>query len=526
MGEKYKENSMETKKHLFGTTEKSDFILNMSQEGARKLLGLFAIICMWVLSVCALPYYLSRDVVRNVEDAGGFLVTHYYTENTVAITSSAVIAVGFMSILMFLIARMKNEASLKGKKGLITLLVLVVLSFVTLMLAYDKRAAFFGHSMRSDGFLEFLAYCGFIFMGLILTDEKWRRRMCDNLVAIGAFEAAFGIAQCISQKVPNFFNELFKGFPAVTTEEVNEHGYVMAKQSCASGLLCSPFALAAVLTVTFAFAAAGVMYAKSNKRKLLYLAACALMAAASVLTHIKAGLVGIPCVLAVLLVIEIIRLARKNVLWVKKPLENALICCLITIAVTAVTFVGLKIGGGLKLYDEEVVFTETFVRLSSSFHNRAETDTDIYVDYRNVGKTAFRYELDEKMYFGIGQDTLDSFFGNIQGFRTDRLYNDYLDFILQRGPIVFASYCVFLLYALWNGIKAVIAFYKKQQPFYGAAALAGLIGYLVVMFWNTSGNTLTYYMYLCIGMLIMYGQKKELSPKEKKQEAKAKKASK
>ena len=250
------------------------------------------------------------------------------------------------------------------------------------------------------------------------------------------------------------------------------------------------------------------------------------MAAACVLTHILPALIGLPCVLAVLLIIEIIRLIRKNVLWNKKFFENALVCCLAVIIATGAVFGGMKAGGALKLYDEDVIFTETFVRLSTSYHNRRNTELTIYEDYRHIGSLALKQELDEKRFFGVGQECLSGFYGSIQGFRTDRLYNDYLDFILQRGIITFVSYCLFLLYALWNGIKAVAAFYKKRQPFYGAAALAGLIGYLVTMFWNTSSNSSTYYMYLCIGMLIIYGQKKELSSKEKKQEAKAKKASK
>ena len=518
---------METKKHLFGTTEKSDFILNMTKEQTYKLMGMFCIIAMWVLAVCALPYYLTKNAVKGIEESNGFSVTHYYTENTVAIMSTAVIAVGFLSVLMFLIARMKNEATLKGKTGLVTLVLLVIMSLISMFSSASLRKAFFGHSTRSDGFLEFMAYIGFIAMGLLITNDTWRKRFCDNLVAIGAFEAVFGIAQCISPKVPNFFNELFVDLAAgITDETVNDMGYIMMPQSCATGLMCSPHGLAAALTVLFAFAAAGVMYSKSIKRKSLYLCACVLMAIASVLTHVLAGLVGIPVVLAVLLVIEVIRLARKNVLWNKKALENALVCCIITIAVTAAAFIGLKIGGGLKLYDERVIFTDTFTRLSSSYQNRLNTELDIYADYRKVGASAVRYELDEKKYFGMGQDNLDSFFGAVQGFRTDRLYNDYLDFILQRGIPAFVTYCIFLIYALFNGIKSVAAFYKKQQPFYGAAALAGLVGYLVIMFWNTSGNSYTYFAYLCIGMMIMYGQKKALSPKEKKQAARDKKAKK
>lgn len=513
---------METKKHLFGTSEKSDFILNMSKESAQKLMGVFSIIAMAVLAVCALPYYITKDTVRSVETTELGDVTHYYTENTIAIMSTALIAVGFLCMLMFLIATMKDLATLKRKKGLITLLLVTVLSAVSMFLSDNIKTVLFGDSYRSDGYIEFLACIGFIAMGLIVTDEKWRRRFCDTLVIIGAFEALFGIAQCISDKVPNFFGGLFVGFdPKNETDKLVNGTEYYDDTLCASGLMGSPFTLAAVLTVCFAFAAAGVMYAKGNKRKILYLLACAAMAVASVLTHVMAGLVGIPAVLAVLLITEIARLASKHVLYSGKPFENAIVCCIVTIAVAGAAFGGLKAGGLLELHDEDVLFTDTFSRLSTSFHNRNDTSKPIYEDLRYQAGVKIRLEIDNNYYFGVGQDNLSVLLDN--NFRTDRVYNDYYDFILQRGIITFVSYILFLAYAVWCGIKAVIAFFKKEQPYYGAAALAGLVGYLVSMFWNTSSHSSTYFMYLCIGMLIMYAEKKQLSPKAKKQVEKNKK---
>ena len=44
------------KKHLFGSSEKSDFILNMSAESAQKLCGVYSIIAVLVLCVITLPY--------------------------------------------------------------------------------------------------------------------------------------------------------------------------------------------------------------------------------------------------------------------------------------------------------------------------------------------------------------------------------------------------------------------------------------------------------------------------------------
>ena len=44
------------KKHLFGSSEKSDFILNMSAESAQKLCGVYSIIAVLVLCVITIPY--------------------------------------------------------------------------------------------------------------------------------------------------------------------------------------------------------------------------------------------------------------------------------------------------------------------------------------------------------------------------------------------------------------------------------------------------------------------------------------
>ncbi|MBR1664487.1 MAG: hypothetical protein IJ696_09190 [Ruminococcus sp.] len=512
---------METKKHLFGTTEKSDFILNMTKEGAQKLLGVYSIVAVILLAVCALPYYLTKDVVKYTEELStGMEVQHLYTENTVAIMSTALVAVGFLSVLMFIIAKMKNESTIADKKGfIITGALLIGLSLVSMLMAQSIQTAFFGGSARNDGFLVFLACIGCIFLSMIVTGEKWRVRFTDTLVAIGAFEAVFGIVQTFSDKVPNFFAGLFVGFPTGISsdgEVVNNLGYLFNDRICATGLMCTPHALAAVLTVLTAFAAAGVMYSKSRKRRVLYLLSCALMTAASVLTHVFPAVIGIPCVMAVLLIVEIARLASHNVLFSDKLLENSIIRCFITILVSGAVFFGMKAGGMMNFYDENVIFTDTFYRLSTSYDSRAISDEDnIYVDFASIGKANITYELDNKMPFGAGQDNLNQLYGNGTNLRTDRVYNNYIDFILERGIPTFIAYVIFLIYVLWCGIRATGAFFRKKQPYFGAAAFAGMVGYLVSMIWNISSNSSTYFLYICIGMVIMYGQKITLSKKEK-----------
>ena len=62
------------RKHLFGTTEKSDFILNMSQEQTFKLCGLYSIIAIAVLAAMNIPFTILKHTFDSVDEDN---ITHY-----------------------------------------------------------------------------------------------------------------------------------------------------------------------------------------------------------------------------------------------------------------------------------------------------------------------------------------------------------------------------------------------------------------------------------------------------------------
>ena len=57
------------KKHLFGSSEKSDFILNMSAESAQKLCGVYSIIAVLVLCVITIPYYFTQNIKYGMDES-------------------------------------------------------------------------------------------------------------------------------------------------------------------------------------------------------------------------------------------------------------------------------------------------------------------------------------------------------------------------------------------------------------------------------------------------------------------------
>ena len=101
------------KKHLFGSSEKSDFILNMSAESAQKLCGVYSIIAVLVLCVITIPYYFTQNIKYGMDESVNR--TLYLNEKFIFFISAAVLAVGFVGFIIFLIANMKKQVELKDK---------------------------------------------------------------------------------------------------------------------------------------------------------------------------------------------------------------------------------------------------------------------------------------------------------------------------------------------------------------------------------------------------------------------------
>ena len=110
-------------KHLFGTSEKSDFILNMTHEGAQKLCGVYSIIALLLVAAVAVPYYFTQNIVDYVDESG---LTHYFNEKFIFITAMTVLITGFIGFCIFLVANMKKLIDLKNNKSLFILLAFVI----------------------------------------------------------------------------------------------------------------------------------------------------------------------------------------------------------------------------------------------------------------------------------------------------------------------------------------------------------------------------------------------------------------
>lgn len=486
---------MGEKKHLFGTTEKSDFILNMTDQGAKKLCGVYCIIAMLVVALAALPYYLTKDVVDYVSTETGFEVNHYLSEKLVFLVSTLFIAAGLIGFLVFLVGHMKEQVIVKRNKALLWFAGLIILSVISTLCADSIMYAFYGYLDRAEGLLSILGYLGFFAMAMTVTAENWKIRISDFLVGIGAANGIIGILQSIpavGDKIPNYFQYLFKDFGTIAGDgEIVVDNLIHTENYIATGLATTPFALAALLTVSFAVAACGTAFDKSAARKILYLAASAIMAVCSAFTRVLPALIGISAAAVTVAVIAVIRKIKSE----NRPSALPSLCGII---IAALSF-GIIFGTGISDFkDEQIIFTDCYDRLSISSGKRDDTSTWIYSYLWDDGM----YVVQNYPITGTGPDNWGSMFD--LGAVIDRSYNEYIDVAAQRGIPCLIIYVIILLITLKKAFKSVSDFIIDKNSWVSAAATSAVIAYMIQAFFNISSVSSTPFFWICVGLIWSY----------------------
>lgn len=492
---------MAEKKHLFGTSEKSDFILNMTEQGTKKLCGMYCIIAMIVITLAAIPYYFTKNVVDFVETEGGMEFTHYLSEKTIYWVSTLMIGMGLIGYLIFLIGKMKNEVSLKDNKALLWLAAIMLMSVVSALCAENLEYAFTGYYDRSEGLLSILGYFGFFAAAVTVTDDGWKKRVSDVLVAIGVFNSVAGIIQSIpatAKLIPNWFEYLFTGFGNVAGEgEEIINGSAHAVTHSASGFAGTPFALGALLTVAFAAAFAGFVFDESKLRKALYAAGGILMTVCAALTDVVPSVIGIGCSAVIILIIALVSKLKKSGGAALIPAVSGFVC-------TAAVFLIMLAAGQLDFRDEQVIFTDCYERLSISAGTREDTSTWIYPYLWDDGL----YVAENNMLLGTGPDNWGTMYK--LGATIDRSYNEYIDVAMQRGFITLVMYLIFLAITLKKALSSLSRFICGELNWTAAAVMTGVTAYLVQAFFNISTISSSPFFWICAGLVWSFEAKKRI----------------
>ncbi len=500
---------MSERKHLFNSTEKSDFIVNMTEGQYQKMgliyLGMVAVV-MFIMSI---PYYLAKGSLTIFNNG---LVKYVDTSVANATCSSyisylqiALFAMGFFGFLILLVSATKQYFKAKENKTFLLILVLMLLITVAMFKAYSLEYSFFGKDYRYHGLLTYLSYIGLFVAASQVNSRDRRKTFLDLFMSIAFINAVYGILQVIPQfveAVPNFFYDMV---------EFSQDQSLSYEIFAADGLVHTPHALAALMTMALAIGGAGFIYEEQNKlRRSLYGIASVVFMIAGISTATLAGTVGIATVLLVLLVTEIIRIAKKKSPARSKLFEKAIVRCLVLVIACGAVFGAMFAIDRVDYYDDHIIYNDATARIGASNPtdeaNGAMTSYGLEV-YPRMWKEGIKL-IKPMWVFGYGPDCIGMiYYGNTElynidlGFTADRSFNEYLDFALACGIPALLVFLALLFLTLTKGTRMVGSFFKKEDSWTSVAVLTAVIGYAVQANMNISIITVTPLFFILAGIL-------------------------
>lgn len=476
----------------FKHNEKTDFIMNMTAKGYQKLCFIFLMISTLSISLGTLVYYIAKGNEKIDGTAGSFGRNIRYNNEAfkyIQLVSIFLIVLGFFGLLVWLIPILKKQFKFKENKGLLLIGMYLVFAVVSTALAYNVQIAVYGQSGRFEGLITIIAYIGLFLAATQLSENNKKRTLVDIIIAIGVINSIAGIFQSFYKLdgiIPTFFTIALNG----------------QQRLYANGFATSPFALAALLTMTLGLSVNGFMHENNNKRKLFYGVSSMLFVFAGLLTTTLPAIVGMGTVLITAIVIEVRRLATGHGLWkkgfTKNPLGLGLLCVLGGLVIAGIMLLTKKFA----FNDAAVVVLDSFNRLQVSYPRfNSVNGLKIYPKvWREVGGI-----LKDNWIFGTGPDGIGiekystSELYSIVG-TSDRAYNQYLNIATTTGLPSLLACMGFLLVVLKRAFNGIKKFFNLEENWTKSAVTTACIGFLVQAFFNISVITVSPIFFILLGL--------------------------
>jgi hypothetical protein len=451
-------------KTIFGTTERSNFILNMKHKTVQNWLFIaaFAAVCLPILG----------GVVPSVSD-----VKYYWM-------SIGIYTAGFFALLCFLTAALRGDVKPAHNKGFWAVVFITVWSFFsyayTMANPYEGLAnpsrpsglftPLIGEYGRYEGLLSLIAYAGIFFVGVCISEKKTINRVFDIIIAMGIFQSLWGILQ----HIPGLgFPNMYKDLPTLSYDNV----YM------ASGTTDSPIFFGAFLTLAGGVAVISAAFAKSAKRRVLCGAAALMMFTVGLFTSSITPIIGFCAVVIFGFIWAIFSYKKtKN----KAPL---IIMGILTVAL-AVIFIIVLLTQGIWIRDAYIARFDEFYR-KSIMGATVNDSRSLY----NVAWNKSLAVIRQFPIFGVGPDCLAAFL-NFATMNYDKSYNEFLYIAATRGiPALIGFITLIVLFVV--RMKKQAAKYADPLTFVIITAAGA---YLIQSFVNASAITVAPIFWLLTGI--------------------------
>lgn len=443
-------------KTIFGTTSKSNFILNMRQETLQNWIAALLAACIIVPQIT------------------GFLV--YGVNASPAFMSAGLYFTGFSCILFFLIAMIKGSLSFKKDKILRLIVFMAVWAFASYYSVVLRRdatseivnTALSGEIGRYEGLLTLLGYFGIFCLAACVTREKTVRLVMDIVIAAGVVQSLFAVFQHIPKLrfMPNFAD-----LPTIALKDV------MLSQ----GLSESPIVFGTFLTIVFAAALTGAVYEKSILRARIYGAASMLFWLVGFFTSSIVPIIGMS---AVFIIISVIVFASKPVKFENGLLKTSVYRYAAAAVGMAVIFALIWIFQGIYIRDKAIAYYDAYFRLFIVTNYSYVNEQSLY----GIGLEKSLHFIKEHPILGIGPDLMAKYQmmnEELSLCSIDRSYNEIVYIAATRGVPAAAAFVVFLIASIKASFGRLRTSAKGGSWLY-MALFTAIAAYIIQSFFSFS----------------------------------------
>ncbi len=443
-------------KQLFNSSEKSNFIVNMTEEKFSQLAswGLIATVLLTSITT-AIP------VVSGIK---------MYSLSSIGLTIG-----GVFCMVLALIGAMKKYTDKKIVIPAAAIGFSLVWAVISMINSYDIFVSLNGYPGRGEGLLTFIFYgCIFITAACIKT-EKARAAVIWGIILNGLLNSIVGIIQIFTGEISDF-------------DKISLQTAINA----ASGFSQSPLFLAMVLSVSITAAMSGLALFEGKKSKIVCVISICLFSFVNIFTYSLIGICGTALAAVVgIIIILVTKASKKNLL--------SLLGVIIP-AAAAVVIVNCGLIGNIdsyRLYDGRILwFADSYMRLNSS----GSFDADL-VDIDNTADVYYYINrktgdiISNNALVGTGPDQL--VFPQIYTFGTSTAEDAYIEDIAMLNKGTFdKAYNEYLNTAATRGIPSAIAL------------AVSILGVLIVGFSsykkNRNGTTLCMTLMTAMGAIMFF----------------------
>lgn len=458
-------------KQLFNTTEKSNFILNLTEEKYSKMASFGLLTALFTTSLATAIPVIAQSELHALSAAG------------LAIS-------GVICIILALIGIIKKYINGKLIFPVCAFAAMLLWGVVSLINSYDMNISLYGYNGRGEGLLAILFYASFFITAACVKREKTVRTLIYGLTGIGLLNSVFGLVQVFTGKISNY-----------------KWLSIEIQANAASGLAQSPLFLAMLLTLSLTAALIAFVNVKSTGKKVFFIVSACIFSFTMMFTYSFIGICG--AVFAVIVTVVTV-LAGKA----KKLDLLAVLAVIIPAAASVILVQAGAIGNisGYRLYDGRILwFADSYYRISASgepIDSVVDIDDTYDVYYTLNNKTIDI--ISEHALTGTGPDqlvfpqlyTYGNFTENaemteiiLQNKGTfDKVYNEYLYTAATRGiPSLIALIAVLLPVLFIGGKKAKRGSWLEKCMF--VLTLGGVLLFLIgcsntafsPVFWTIAG---------------------------------------